>query len=479
MPTIGMGVDISALVDATIAEDSTEVISIARELLRRGAPAAEIAGRVGLLVAHGDSDGHAVLTLDAAAALSRWLLGVPRPPEEDYHSHEQELPLLVQALLATAPALRDGKKADVAYPEPLFPSELGEGHTVDDAMHDAVYGNDATRVERLLLGLFGTGADYRTMEVRTYDGISTTFQDAGHPLMFAVRGFQLLDAVEWGERAAQILHWLTPHLPLHTEEPSWVNAVRTFHSDSAHSLASLRTRLSAPKDAAALPLRRLILGNADTTEICQAVYDALMKQGASPRGVGSVIALTAADVMQRVGDGNRDAFVRAAHGLLFAAAVRLVYTHVQDIAALPLLYTSASYINALQKELDQQANDAPAATNTGHALAGGLIAPALLETLSEQVDAQDLNGAIASARRYLQLGNDARALFAAIGLLAARVDAAADQGDRGHTLQIVQAAGEEFMAWPVALADVDRDAFLLVALRAATFGRRNTLVSGL
>jgi len=93
--------------------------------------------------------------------------------------------------------------------------------------------------------------------------------------------------------------------------------------------------------------------------------------------------------------------------------------------------------------------------------------------LSEQVDTQDLNGAIASARRYLRLGNDARALFATIGLLAARVDAAADQC---HTLQIVQAASEEFMAWPVPLVDVDIDSFLVVALRAATFGSRNTLV---
>lgn len=476
MPTIGMGVDISALVDATIAEDDREVISIARELLRNGAPAAELAGRVGLIVAHGDSDGHAILTLDAAAALSRWMIAVPELPEEDPLSHVQELPLLVQALLATAPALKDGEKAAVTYPDPLFPSELGEGNTVDDAMHAAVYGNDATRVERLLFGLYGTGADYRTMEVRAYDGISTTFQNAGHPLIFAVRGFQLLDAVEWGERAPHILHWLTPHLPLHTEEPGWVNAVRSFHSDPAHSLASLRTRLSAPKDVSALSLRSLILSNADTPEICQGVYDALMKGGASPRGVGSVIALTASDVMRKVGDGDHDAFVRAAHGLLFAAAVRLVYAHVQDLAALPLLYTSASYINVLQKELGQQSNAAPAAITTSTALGGGLIAPALLETLSEQVDTQDFNGAVATARRYLRLGNDARALFATIGLLAARADAAADQG---HTLQIVQAAGEEYMAWPVALADTDRDALLLVALRAATFARRNTLVNDL
>ena len=476
MPTIGMIVDISALVEATIAENRNEVISIARELLSSGAPAAELAGRVGLIVAHGDSDGHAILTLDAAAAMSRWMIAVPKPPEVDPRSHVQELPLLVQALLATAPALRDGEKAPVTYPDPLFPSELGEGNTVDDAMHDAVFSNDATRVERLLFGLYGTGADYRTMEVRTYDGISTTFQNAGHPLIFAVRGYQLLDAVEWGERAPHIIHWLTPHLPLHTEEPDWVNAVRSFHSDPTHSLASLRTRLSEPRDANALSLRSLILSNADTLEICQEVYDALMKGGASPRGVGSVIALTASEIMQRVGDGDRDAFIRAAHGLLFTAAVRLVFAQVQDLAALPLLYTSAAYINVLQKELGQQSSAAPTETSTGTTLGGGLIASALLETLSEQVDTQDFNGAVVTARRYLRLGNDARELFATIGLLAARADAAADQG---HTLQIVQAAGEEYMAWPIALADTDREALLLVALRAATFAKRNTLADDL
>src|SRR6266581_1236903 len=272
MPTIGMIVDISALVEATIAENHREVISIARELLSSGASAAELAGRVGLIVAHGDSDGHAILTLDAAAAMSRWMIAVPKPPEVDPRSHVQELPLLVQALLATAPALRDGEKAPVTYPDPLFPSELGEGNTVDDAMHDAVYGNDATRVERLLFGLYGTGADYRTMEVRAYDGISTTCQRAGHPLVFAVRGFQLLDAAEWGERAPHILHWLTPHLPLRSGEPDWVQAVRAFHAGPAHSLAGLRARLAAPQDVNALPLRDLILSDADTTQICQGVY---------------------------------------------------------------------------------------------------------------------------------------------------------------------------------------------------------------
>src|SRR6266571_72782 len=138
MPTIGMSVDMSALVNATVAENSQETITVARNLLRSGAPAAELAGRAGLIAAAGDSDGHAIVTLSAAAALSRWMMAVPHLPEQDPESHEQELPLLVQALIATAPALREGKKTEVRYPDPLYPSGLAE-KTVDDAMHEAVY----------------------------------------------------------------------------------------------------------------------------------------------------------------------------------------------------------------------------------------------------------------------------------------------------------------------------------------------------
>ncbi len=475
MPTVGMIVDISALIDATVAGDTERMIAIGRDLLKQGATAAELLGRAGMIAAHGDSDGHVILTLDAAATISRWFFGLPPLTDEEPPSHERELPLLVQALVAAAPAIRVGQQAHDTYPEPFFPSQLPEGKTVNDYMHDAVYNNDRTLVERLLFGLYGTGADYRTAEVRAFDGISTTFQNAGHPQMFAVRGFQLLDSVEWGDRMPNIIHWLAPHLPLHAEEPEWVQAVRAFNDDPAHSLASLRTRLAAPKDENALPLRRLTLSAADTTQICQAVYDALINGGASPRGVGSVIALAATDLMQMVGDGDRDSFVQAAHGLLFAAATRLVFAEAQDIEVLPMLFTSAAYINALQKALgEQQKAPSPMPSIPATPIGGGLIASSLLETLGEQLKAQDLTGAFSTARRYLRLGNEPRPLFAIIGLAAAQTDAAADQG---HTLQIVQAAGEEFMAWPRTLHETNIDGFVHVALRAAAFGKRNALVA--
>ncbi len=478
MPSVGMNIDISTLVDATAAGDRNQIIAAARELTQHGADVSELIGRIGMVAAHGDSEGHTILTLDAASMMCRWLLALRYTLAEETINHTRALPLLVQALVAAAPAVRAGREAQAhaSYPKPLYPSGLPEGQTVNSMMHEAVFSNDTAMVERLLFGLYGTGADYRTMQIRAYDSISTTFQNAGHPQIFAVRGMQLLDAVEWGDRAPNIIHWLAPHLPVHTAEPAWVNTVRSFLSDSNHNLASYRTRLAAPKEESALPLRHLILSNADTPQICQGVYDALIKDGASSRGIGSVIALTATDLMQRVGDGDREAFIRTTHGLLFSSAVHLVFVQTQEVEALPLLFMAASYVNTLHKELEEQKTATPPTGARSPILGGGLIAPSLLEALSEQLAAQDLAGAFSTVHRYIQLGHDARSLFAIIGLVAARADAAADQG---HTMQIVQAAGDEYMGWPSTLTGINIEGFLHVALRAATFAKRNTLVNNL
>src|SRR5947208_15335742 len=106
MSTMGTRIDISALLDVTIAGDSNQIIMGARRILQQGAPAAELTGRIGLIAAHGDSDGHAILTLDAAGVISRWVSALPPLADQDPQSHIQELPLLVQAVVAAAPAVR-------------------------------------------------------------------------------------------------------------------------------------------------------------------------------------------------------------------------------------------------------------------------------------------------------------------------------------------------------------------------------------
>ena len=98
-----------------------------------------------------------------------------------------------------------------------------------------------------------------------------------------------------------------------------------------------------------------------------------------------------------------------------------------------------------------------------------MIAPALLESLHEQIATQNLAGALAVARRYIQLGHLPAALLGEIGLAAAEADATADAG---HTLQIVQEAGEAYLNWPKELASTNIEGFLIIALRAAVLGQR-------
>lgn len=473
MSSVAVRTNLATFIDAVVAGDSQALSGIAQETIARAEDASELLGQLGLVAMRADNEGNAVLTLSAASMLCRKLIALRQAFGEDVQEQARGIPLVIQAALAAAPAIKAGKDVQrVKDPKAIFPSDLTEHETVSSKMQQAVYGHDAATVEQLLFGLYGTGADYRTISIRIYDAISQTFQENGHSLLAAVRGSQVLDAVEWGEDAPDYIHWLAPHLPLHAEEPSWIETVRGFLQETQHSLASYRTRLAAPQNENALPLRSLILSEATTPQICQGVYDALIKNGASARGVGSVIALAASDLLLSISDDNHDLFLRASHGLLYASAVRTVYTQVQEVEALPLLFTAAAAINALRKDLDAPAASG-AATRPGIG-GGGLIAPALLESLTRQLEAQDVDGALLTARRYLQLGHNPHALIAVIGLGAALADANADQG---HTLQLVLAAGDEYLAWPRELAHTNIEGFLRVALRAIAQARRNPQAS--
>ena len=142
---------------------------------------------------------------------------------------------------------------------------------------------------------------------------------------------------------------------------------------------------------------------------------------------------------------DRDLFVHVAHGLLFSSAIHTVFHQIQDVEVLPLLFTSAAFINALQKEIETQ----PEATQRSISRCYRVLInyrwwpdcclPA--RGAHRSVEGTRSRRSYRNARRYLTLGHDPRALFGTIGLAAAWTDATADQG---HTLQIVHAAAEEF-----------------------------------
>ncbi|GHO45460.1 hypothetical protein [Ktedonospora formicarum] len=478
MAQVEMRVDLSSVLNAALEENTEKIIASGRELLQDTNSPDVLLGRLGMIAVHGDKDGHPSSTLGTAAMLSRLIHFMPEPVNSTIPVKERALPIFVQAVKTASAALRAGSKVEPSYPEPLFPSDLGEKETVNEAMRKAVHNNDTSGVERLLFGLYGSGADYRTMEARIVESIADTFQDGGHPMIFAVRGFQLLDAVEWGDRVPNILHWLTPHLPLSPtgNEPTWIKTVRTFASKPENSMKSVRTRLSTPKDENALELYKLLSSNVDTTQVCQGVYDTVIKKEVSPRAAASVIALAAADLLCTLDNVDHQQYLAIAHGLLYAAAVRQMMRRVQDVEILPSLYTAAAYINALYQEVSsspmQQTEPTPAGTIPG----GGFIAGSQLETLQDQLKSRDFAGALATAQRYLKVGHDPRALFGAIAIAAGHVDATQDQG---QTLQVVQAAAEEYMAWPKALAQTNTDAFIHVALHAIISGPQDPKVAQL
>jgi hypothetical protein len=491
MAAVEMRVDLSSLVDTLVNGDTNRIIAAAREHLEQNEDPSVLIGRISMIAAHGDTEGHLVTTLSAAAMLCRYTHFIPLPLDldsvenpADQEDWSRALPLFARALLVAAPAVRAGHNATPHYPDGYFPSELlGSGKSVRDVMREAVTKGNSSMIERLLFGLYGTGADYRTMQAITYDGIANVFQDDGHPLIYAVRGFQALDAVEWGDRAPNILHWLAPHLALKkaAQELSWVNTVRSFVGDHAEELAGLRKRLATPKNENALPLRQQVLQGKDASAVCQAVYDALLPSGAAPHAVASAIALAAADLLLRIPESDYETFTHASHGLLYAAATRAAIQQTHEAEeSLPLLFLSAAYVQTLQQEMaahqSEAAQKAAGQTLSATTLGGGLIKTSQLETLQEQLREQNYHGALTTAQRYLKLNYDPRALFGVVGQVAAQADPSSDQG---HILQVVHAASEEYISWPRNLGNEHIAAFLQIALRATVYGKRDNLLANL
>ncbi|BCL80165.1 hypothetical protein ccbrp13_26300 [Ktedonobacteria bacterium brp13] len=479
MAALELRVDISTLIDAVISGDTDRIISSTRALLAEERNADVLLGRIGAIASKGDPEGNITITVAAAAMLARFLRARPAPLDQEAPSQTRTLPLFVRAMQIAAPAVRIGNTTAITEPPAFFPSELVDKNTsINEVLNEAVNKDDLTLTERILLGFYGTGADYRTLQVRAYETHATNFPREGYPLECAVRGFQLLDAVEWSSHVPTLIHWLAPKLVIAPNEtqPAWIEEVRQHAA--AHGLTSIRTRLSTPKNANALPVQQIILSNADTKKVLQAVTDAILTGEAAPRAVASIIALAAAEILEKVDEKDHARFLRASNGLLYASAVRNVFRQVQDVEVYNLVYTAAAYINALYKEVAQEtqgnAFHTPAAT--GSTVGGGLIAASQLETLEKQLYAQDYAGALSTANRYLTLGHDARALFGTLGLGAAQNDYTTDQG---RSLQLVLAAGEEYTNWPKDLPGHSIQAFLHAALRAATFGTHDNLLAKL
>lgn len=463
--------DYAPLIDAVA---SVKVDHIAREvvhLLRRKVSPFLIIGNAGIPAAWGDTDGHPLSGLAAGGHIAAWMRYIPssgEPEDEERHLLAAALPLTA-ALAFAAPAIKQGTHSQPELPEPLFPANIKHPDGMGGALREAVRTGQAEKAQRLLLGYYATGTDYRSYLMNVYCAITEHYPADGHPLIFTHRSGQVLDMAGWADKLPPFIFWLTPHLANTQPDAPYLEDILAFLGDPAHDLKPLRTRLAPANNVAAGPELRQAILQGSLEETCAAVLAAL-NNGAQGPAVGSVIALAAARRFLNTPEGDAAAVSRAAHGLLIASAARTAVSQIQNVEVLPVLFIAAAAVNALR---DVEQVEAPAHPRvSAGSLVGGILAPVLLHSLEQQLESGDEQAAQVSAHRYIQLGHPARGLAAAIAAVACQGDAESDQG---HTLLLAQAAAEEYLALPTHLQS-EGDTLLSVSVRAATRRPQSTRV---
>jgi hypothetical protein len=473
--------DISLLLDALSAGDEARLIDETIELLGPGkVPPAHIAARVAIPAAWGGGDGHPLLVLGAAGKIAEWMRAIPAGPEP---GAEQEIRLqpalpLVQGFMAVADRVRVGlPEPHPDLPPPLTPFEITAPGGALEALREAFTNRDTRRFASILMGYYRTGTDYRALMTSLYAVLAHRYTASDHALIFAVGSARVLDMADWGVRVPPLIYWLVPLLMTADPDEAFVEPARQFAATPDHDLAWVAKRLAVAKEDAAGPaLRRAVLAG-DTAAACAAVLAAL-RAGASTRGVASGLSLAAAERLLTVAPGDTDSLLRAGHALQYTHAVHRVMRQTQDVAVYPLLYTAAAAVNALRTaSATAPANTAPASAP----LSGGLIAAALLRSLEQQASQGDAIAALATARRYIQMGHSPRSLAGVLGNVASQRDART-QGQ--HTLPLVAAAAEEYLEQPdfggpsVTNQPAGQSALLSAAVRLASELPGDTAVAG-
>lgn len=462
--------DITNLLDALTAGDETRVIEETLGLLGPGqVPPAHIAARVAIPAAWAGGDGHPLLVLGAAGRVAEWMRSIPAGPESGAETEAKLRPALplVQGFLAVADRVRAGlPEPHPDLPTPTPPIEIKTEGGARGALREAFAQQDRQRFASILMGFYRTGTDYREMLANLYAVLVQRYPADAHPLIFAVGSSRVLDMADWGIRVPPLIYWIVPQLLTAEQDEPWVEQVRQFATASGNQLGWLRDRLAVAKEDAAGPaMRRAVLAG-DAQSACAAVLSAL-RDGASQRGVASGLSLAAAERLLTIPAGDTKTLLRAGHVLQYTHAVHHAMRQTQDPDVYALLYTAAGAVNALRIEQTTPAVAAAGSTP----LAGGLIASAQLRSFEYQIAQGDAAGALATARRYIQMGHAPRSLAGVIGAAASRHSAS---GQGLHTLPIVTAAAEEYLDQPGMLGpgtvnqNSGQSALLAAAIRLAS-----------
>jgi hypothetical protein len=273
-----------------------------------------------------------------------------------------------------------------------------------------------------------------------------------------------MDMAEWGGRYMAFIAWATNLLGDATPNSPLGEAARVYASEPAHDLTWMRMRISIPKEENAGQAYQRALLAGDGVAACDATLAAL-RAGATPRGVVSGMALAVAERINAIPLGDIAALTTAGQTLLYVHAVATVMRQTQHHDVWPVLYTAAFAVNALNTSIPAGGTPLPAAPSMP--VSGGLIGSTLIRTVEQSAMAGDVSGAIAAARRYMQLENTPRAYAGVVGLVAARADASG-AGETASAAQLVAAAAEEYLALHHTLANDGQNALLTAGVRLAS-----------
>ncbi|HEX8733119.1 MAG TPA: hypothetical protein VF725_13785, partial [Ktedonobacterales bacterium] len=413
--------DSTPLAEAIADGDEARVISETLKLLsQRNMKPGKIGGRVGIDALWGGASPRALGALAVSGRIADWMKAIPlgpEPAEEDRRQIASAVPL-VQGFMATREAIRKHvREPEPALPDPIEPMEIPGGKSVHQAVADAFAARDVETLRRVLLGLNATGADYRAVLEAIYVALRFRFVGNGMPLTAVVAASEIMDMAEWGGHYPAFTTWVTNLLGDATPNSALGEAAQAYADDPAHDLSWMKTRIAIPKEENAGPAYQRALLVGDGAAAADATLAAL-RAGATPRGIINGMALAVAERVSAVTQGDTAALTTAGQALLYVHAVGTVMRQTQHHDVWPMLYTAAFAVNALGASVPAGASALPAAASMP--VSGGLIGSTLIRTAEQSVMAGDTPGAIAAARRYMQLENTPRAFAGMVGLAAAR-----------------------------------------------------------
>lgn len=275
------------------------------------------------------------------------------------------LPIMQVLDLASESSVRRPKRS---LAEPIDPGD--DPAAAGRRLRALVEQEDAATAEGLLRGALARGWGRAELEPWLYGPCCDHLLSFGHPLIYQVKIFDLLDAVGW-EHAAVLLPAHLFGIVNATREdtlPRW-KAFRARLEACEGDLARWRASVPSFGTAAALePARRerwwSALVDGDRDQAFDAVREAL-ELGTAPTAIADVIAAAAAARLLRLDIGIdldptvQEGWLDVTHALTYAAAVHEAVQRYGDPSGLRLLFYAARFVNNA-RSLDGETSPAPA-----------------------------------------------------------------------------------------------------------------------